>query len=128
MAALLVLSSLGAQLGVAPRIERARASLGPSLESVDPSDARRQAFGRLHGISVLLLGVGMVAAAGATWGSLASRTGARRELAAGCSRGPFGGTLWRICRATRLHAWFSTGARPGSEPLIPAEASVGRRL
>ena len=81
MAVLLVLSSLGAQLGVAPRIERARASLGPSLESVDPSDARRQAFGRLHGISVLLLGVGMVAAAGAAWGSLASRTGARRELA-----------------------------------------------
>lgn len=81
MAALLVLSSLGAQLGVAPRIERARASLGVSLEAVDPSDPRRQEFGRLHGISVLMLGVGMVASAALVWSGLASRTGARPQLA-----------------------------------------------
>lgn len=72
LAAALILASLGAQLGVAPRIERARQSLGPSVEAVDPSDPRRLAFGRLHALSVLLLGAGMIAAAGIALGGLAS--------------------------------------------------------
>jgi hypothetical protein len=61
-ALVLVAATLGAQLGVAPRIERARAALGPSVEDVPSDDPRRAAFGRLHGISVLLLGIGMLGA------------------------------------------------------------------
>jgi hypothetical protein len=52
-----------AQLVVTPRIERLRAAIGPSLESLAPDDARRLAFGRLHALSVGWLGVAMVAAA-----------------------------------------------------------------
>lgn len=59
----LVVASLGAQLGVAPRIQRLRAALGPDIEAIDPADERRAAFGRLHAVSVALLGVGMLAAA-----------------------------------------------------------------
>lgn len=72
LAAVLILASLGAQLGVAPRIERARESLGPSVEAVDPSDPRRVAFGRLHGLSILMLGSGMLAAAGIALGAALS--------------------------------------------------------
>lgn len=60
---LLTGASMAAQFGVAPRIETLRRALGPSLEAVSPGDARRIAFGRLHGISVALLGVGMLSAA-----------------------------------------------------------------
>jgi len=64
LAALVLLaSSLGAQLGVAPRIQRLRAALGPDLEGVAITDARRVAFGRLHAVSVALLGAGMLGAA-----------------------------------------------------------------
>lgn len=59
----LLVSSLGAQLGVAPRIQRLRAALGPDIEAVAPDDERRVAFGRLHAVSVALLGVGMLGAA-----------------------------------------------------------------
>ncbi|MEO7962353.1 MAG: DUF4149 domain-containing protein [Gemmatimonadaceae bacterium] len=69
-AALLVLSSLGAQLGVAPRIERIRAALGPSIEDVPAEDVRRIEFGRLHGLSVMLLGVGMLGAASVAVGGM----------------------------------------------------------
>ena len=69
-AAVLVAASLGAQLGVAPRIDRARDAMGTSLEGVAADDPRRVAFGRLHGISVMLLGLGMVAAAAVAVGGL----------------------------------------------------------
>lgn len=61
-----------AQFGVAPRIEALRRQLDVPLESLPRDDVRRAAFGRLHGLSVIWLGVGMLAAgagiAVATWG------------------------------------------------------------
>jgi hypothetical protein len=60
---LLALSSAVAQIGVAPRIEALRASIGGAVDALDVTDPRRMAFGRMHGISVLLMGVGMIAAA-----------------------------------------------------------------
>lgn len=55
--AALVLGCAVAQFGVGARIERLRAELPGTLESLPSDDARRAAFGRLHGIAVLLLGV-----------------------------------------------------------------------
>jgi hypothetical protein len=54
-----------AQFGLGPRIERVRADIGPSLEALAPGDARRASFGRLHAISVALLGAAMLSAAAA---------------------------------------------------------------
>jgi hypothetical protein len=51
-----------AQLFVGPRIERLRAEIGGPLESLAIDDARRVAFGRLHGASVAWLGAAMLAA------------------------------------------------------------------
>lgn len=52
-----------AQFVVTPRIERLRAEIGGVLENLAPDDARRAAFGRLHAMSVLWLGLAMLAAA-----------------------------------------------------------------
>ncbi|HEX2780228.1 MAG TPA: DUF4149 domain-containing protein [Gemmatimonadaceae bacterium] len=52
-----------AQLVVAPRIERVRASIPGTVEELPRGDARRAEFGRLHGASVLWLGVGTIGAA-----------------------------------------------------------------
>lgn len=60
---LIAVSCAAAQFVVAPRIERARASISGPIESVPPSDPRRVAFGRLHGASVLWLGVAVIGAA-----------------------------------------------------------------
>ena len=49
-----------AQLGVAPRIARLREEIG--IEELAVDDARRVAFGRLHGLSVACLGLAMLAA------------------------------------------------------------------
>lgn len=51
-----------AQLVVAPRIQRVREQIGGAVDALDPSDPRRQAFGRLHGMSVAWMGVGGLAA------------------------------------------------------------------
>jgi hypothetical protein len=51
-----------AQLIVGRRIDRLRADIGGSIESLPVDDARRVAFGRLHGISVAWLGLAMLAA------------------------------------------------------------------
>ena len=51
-----------AQFVISPRIERLRSAIGGPLESLAADDARRAAFGRLHGISVGWLGVAMLAA------------------------------------------------------------------
>ena len=51
-----------AQLGVAPRIAAVRLAAGGQMDALDPSDPRRQAFGRLHGLSVAWMGVGGLAA------------------------------------------------------------------
>lgn len=61
-ALVLIASSLVAQLVIAPRIERVRAAIGGPLEALDPSNPLRQAFGRLHGMSVACLGAGGLAA------------------------------------------------------------------
>jgi hypothetical protein len=50
-----------AQFAILPSIERVRASIGGAVEALAPDDARRLAFGRLHGISVACLGLAMVA-------------------------------------------------------------------
>jgi hypothetical protein len=54
-----------AQLVIAPRIHRLREAIGPSIDALAADDARRVAFGRLHGMSVAWLGAGMLAAAAA---------------------------------------------------------------
>jgi hypothetical protein len=56
-ALVLTLACAVAQLVVAPRIERVRAQIGGAVDALDPSDPRRQAFGRLHGMSVAWMGV-----------------------------------------------------------------------
>jgi len=58
----LVAACLVAQLVIAPRIERVRASIGGPVDALDPSNALRQSFGRLHGMSVACLGAGGLAA------------------------------------------------------------------
>ena len=45
-----------AQFVIARRIEVLRAAIGPNLEALSPSDPRRLAFGKLHGLSVVSLG------------------------------------------------------------------------
>jgi hypothetical protein len=51
-----------AQLIVAPRIARVRSEIGGPVEMLAVDDARRVAFGRLHGESVAWLGLAMLAA------------------------------------------------------------------
>jgi hypothetical protein len=51
-----------AQLGIAPRIAALRTQIEGSLESLPAGDARRAAFGRLHGLSVVWLGIAALAA------------------------------------------------------------------
>ena len=59
--ALMAASCLAAQLLVAPRIERVRIYAAGPIEELAAGDPRRSAFGRLHGASVLLLGVAAIA-------------------------------------------------------------------
>ncbi|HEY9224996.1 MAG TPA: DUF4149 domain-containing protein [Gemmatimonadaceae bacterium] len=63
LAALITIVACGiAQFGVGPRIARLRTEIGGPIESLPFDDARRVAFGRLHGISVAWLGLAMLAA------------------------------------------------------------------
>ena len=57
-----VVSCAIAQLGIAPRIAAIRALSGGSLDSLPAGDARRVAFARLHGLSVLWLAIAALAA------------------------------------------------------------------
>jgi hypothetical protein len=59
------LTCAAAQFGVGPRIARVRAEIGPSVDALDQGDPRRREFGRLHGISVAMLGAAALAAAAA---------------------------------------------------------------
>ena len=56
------LIAIGAASVVALRISSARTALGVPIDSLDIADPRRIAFGRLHGLSVLLMGIGMLGA------------------------------------------------------------------
>lgn len=51
-----------AQLGISPRIAGLRDGIGGPIDLLSPSDPRRQAFGRLHGLSVAFMGLGGLAA------------------------------------------------------------------
>jgi hypothetical protein len=52
-----------AQLVVAPRIERIRNQIGDgAVDALAPTDPLRQAFGRLHGMSVAWMGLAGIAA------------------------------------------------------------------
>jgi hypothetical protein len=63
VAGLVTVVSCGiAQLAIAPRIARLRAEIEGALDSLPTDDARRVAFGRLHGMSVLWLAVAALAA------------------------------------------------------------------
>jgi hypothetical protein len=59
---LILLPCIVAQAVVAPRIARLRALIPGPIEALPSDDARRVAFGRLHGASVAWLGVAMLAA------------------------------------------------------------------
>ena len=59
----MVATCLAAQLVVAPRIERVRAEAARPIDELAVGDPFRAAFGRLHGASVLLLGIAGIAAA-----------------------------------------------------------------
>jgi hypothetical protein len=54
-----------AQFGIAPRIRVLRDALPANLEEVPPTDPRRATFGKLHGVSVAVLGAAMLGAAAA---------------------------------------------------------------
>lgn len=60
--AVILLTCGVAQLLVSPRIERVRAAIAGPVEQLDAADPRRLEFGRLHAVSVALLGVAMIAA------------------------------------------------------------------
>jgi len=62
---LMVASCLAAQLVVARRIERVRSDAGRPIDELAVGDPRRTSFGRLHGASVLLLGVAAIAGSAA---------------------------------------------------------------
>ncbi len=49
-----------AQLVIGPKISALREKIGPSVEALAATDPLRVAFGTLHGLSVLALGVAMV--------------------------------------------------------------------
>lgn len=59
---ILVAACVVAQLVIAPRIERVRVAIGGPMDALDPASPLRQAFGRLHGLSVACLGIGGLAA------------------------------------------------------------------
>lgn len=50
------------QFVIGPRIDRLRVAMGNTLESLPASDPMRIAFGRLHALSVLALGVSIILA------------------------------------------------------------------
>lgn len=61
-AAVVIVACAAAQFVIGSRIDRLRQDIGGSLEGLAADDLRRVAFGRLHGASVALLGVAMLAA------------------------------------------------------------------
>lgn len=61
-AVVVVVTSAIAQFIVGSRIERVRAAIVGPIEALASDDARRIAFGRLHAVSVGLLGLAMIAA------------------------------------------------------------------
>jgi hypothetical protein len=61
---LMIVACVVAQFLIGPKIDAVRAVTGGAVEALDATDPRRVQFGRLHGFSVLCMGVAML---GATW-------------------------------------------------------------
>ena len=62
-AALAAIACAVAQFVINPRIARMREDIGGPIDALPTDDARRVAFGLLHGYSIAGLGVAMIAAA-----------------------------------------------------------------
>ena len=62
LVALIIAAACGYGVSLGRRIDQLRASIGGPIDAVDVTDSRRVEFGRLHGVSVGLLGVAMLAA------------------------------------------------------------------
>lgn len=56
-AAVCIIACAVAQLVISPRIERIRTAIGGPIDALALADPRRAEFGRLHGMSVLAMGV-----------------------------------------------------------------------
>jgi hypothetical protein len=61
-AAVVALACAASQLYFGSRIARLRAEIGGPVDALVPGDPQRALFGRLHGLSVLGLGLAMIAA------------------------------------------------------------------
>jgi hypothetical protein len=61
--ALVAIACASAQFIVGSRIDQVRSRISGPVDALAPGDSLRVEFGRLHGISVALLGVAMLAAA-----------------------------------------------------------------
>lgn len=57
-----ILGCLFSQAVIGPKIAALREQIGPNLDALAVTDPLRVAFGRLHGLSVLGLGIAMIAA------------------------------------------------------------------
>jgi hypothetical protein len=62
LVALAIAVTCGYGVSLGRRIDQLRSSIGGPIDALDAADARRVEFGRLHGMSVGLLGVAMLAA------------------------------------------------------------------
>jgi hypothetical protein len=62
LVALIIAATCGYGVSLGRRIDQLRASIGGPIDALDVADTRRVEFGRLHGVSVGLLGVAMLAA------------------------------------------------------------------
>ena len=60
--ALVLVGCVVAQFVIGPKIETVRGAITGAVEALDPADPRRIQFGRLHGFSVLWMGVAMLGA------------------------------------------------------------------
>ena len=63
-----------AQFVIGPKIEAVRAAITGAVDALDVSDPRRVQFGRLHGFSVLWMGVAMLGATGALLSKVFSKS------------------------------------------------------
>jgi hypothetical protein len=60
----MIVACIVAQFVIGPKIEAVRAAIGGAVDALDAADPRRVQFGKLHGFSVLWMGVAML---GASW-------------------------------------------------------------
>lgn len=67
IAAAMLVGSVATTYGLAPRIEAIRASVTGPVASLPDDDPRKQTFGRLHGLSNILMGTTLVAGIALLW-------------------------------------------------------------